>query len=86
MPEQPEACGNCKFVLAINGNLECHRMPPTVSLLFGQDQKTKAPMVAASVSTWPTVRLDQYCGEFRRRIILATELPVAPLRMEASRR
>lgn len=57
MRDTGECCAKCRFVADRdqNNKFECHRYPP-VSLVE----------VGVTVTSWPRIRPNDWCGEYRR--------------------
>jgi hypothetical protein len=55
------SCAKCKFSFEGEGVMACRRYPPAVYEVAQQGG-------AAIRSQFPIVRVDFYCGEFRRRL------------------
>jgi len=67
MTENQANCANCKFARQNAAALECHRYPSTVGFVPG----SKGPL---SFSAWSTVDPFQWCGEYKTKILVATNL------------
>jgi hypothetical protein len=62
-------CESCKFFEQNAPKTGvCHRMPPTPFPI--------APEKVASY--WPNVQLQQWCGEWAIRLVIASEIPADP--------
>ena len=66
--EADSGCSACKFSDTTGPALErwliCRRHPPNANAQFVQTMKG---MEMASLSAWPEVRREDWCGEFERK-------------------
>jgi hypothetical protein len=65
-----ECCEACKFYKLHPNGGKCHRMPPTALLILGQGPGGM-PAHAATMADWAPVNPDQWCGEFKRGVVLS---------------
>lgn len=66
-----DCCANCRFVLVSGEEAICRRNPPTPALVVAGQDSMRRPVLQVR-GTWPPVRMDFWCGEHRKGIILAT--------------
>jgi hypothetical protein len=62
-----EHCGNCKFCFeGPDKKLECHRFPPSI---FTKSRIPNSDGVERifSISGWPEVLDDEWCGEYKEQ-------------------
>ena len=57
-----DTCQRCKHAAPQGNGLECHRNPPSVTIIPGPGGN---PMTLAA---FPPVPMDGFCGEFGRKI------------------
>lgn len=64
-----DCCANCKFVLIQGDSGICRRNPPGAHLMMQQGADGRPTLTVQG--TWPPVRMEQWCGEHRKGIVLA---------------
>lgn len=65
-----ECCSNCKFVRQWpNGDLKCHRNPATALLFMGKSPDGKIGHMGTAAD-WPPVVAQQWCGEYKRKVLV----------------
>lgn len=57
-----DGCASCKFAVRVGGGAECRRNPPTTFLI-------STPQGPKGVGAWPPVAADQFCGEYKPKLI-----------------
>lgn len=69
-PARLDSCRSCHWIEAVAGaGFECHRYPPVPTVLAVPEQNPMTQQIGLRVSTVsarPQVKLDDYCGEYRR--------------------
>lgn len=73
-----ERCDNCKFATTIivnarpTGMLECHRNPP---IPVARLVPAQGGMISQIATARPEVPPKHWCGEFKPRVAIATQIP-----------
>lgn len=70
MPMKNDRCIDCTFVQnASDGSLQCRRFPPRgfPMAIPSSVIAAKQPKQLGSVTIWPTVHPEAWCGEYRMR-------------------
>lgn len=64
-----ENCGNCRYRFKdTQGDNECRRHAPQVSVLLVNAPAPRVGMLPAPFSSFPLIRLEQFCGEWEALI------------------
>lgn len=65
MTERENTCGNCRFFR----QAACHRNPPVghAFIVPQQDALGRAQFEPQTISYWPMVKQNQWCGEWQPR-------------------
>ena len=67
------SCGKCDFSFSIDRDLVCRRYPPTASVVVLPRQTLQGvQMQPQPITSWPMVRLEDVCAEWRPTIALAS--------------
>ena len=64
-----DCCANCKFVLIQGDSGICRRNPPSAHLMM--QQGPQGPVLNVQ-GCWPPVRMEQWCGEHRKGLVMAS--------------
>ena len=67
-----ETCAGCRFFLTVGNGAVCRRNPPTGQYMLVPGDGGRPMMQFMPI--WPQVRADQWCGEFRRGLMLPTPI------------
>jgi hypothetical protein len=59
-----DTCASCRFVLADRTGSVCRREPPKPALVM-TGQTAQGPVLDVR-SMWPPVRMEWWCGEYRK--------------------
>lgn len=59
-----ESCASCRYILSTPGGAVCRRMPPHPSLVI-VGTNASGPVFDVR-SSWPPVRAEWWCGEYRK--------------------
>ena len=66
-----ETCARCKWSTMQPGNVkqrQCRRMPPTVGIFPQMDARTGRVLGNLTITAYPTVQNEEWCGEFKPRL------------------
>lgn len=67
------SCVQCQFSARLGQDLVCRRYPPTASVVVLPRQTLQGvQMQPQPITSWPMVRSDDACAEFRPEITLAS--------------
>ena len=65
-----DSCANCKFVFQGSDSLYCRRNPPTGAFVYVPGPGQQPSLMVRG--TFPPIRAEMWCGEYRRGMVLAT--------------
>lgn len=79
-----EHCANCHFALVDGNAAFCRRNPPGGQIVFLPGPQGQPPNMQ-TFSIWPPVRMEQWCGEWRkmRQVVMPTEADLRTLSLPA---